>query len=153
MFHASHSIVVGKGQTPGRWTKCEFCSQCTCHDEMKLLQQQCPDEPKEHTTDMPKRFELTTPIAVEAIRLTPDSVHRAAMWTGGVQVEEVDAEDKAKKFVALNIPTNNSENPVVRVQEGDYIVKDPRGRFSKVSKEEFEQYFHPVAGEVNISDG
>lgn len=95
---------------------------------------------------MPRKFELKAPISVEAMELSPITVHKAAIWTGGVEIEEIDPEDNTKRFVALNIPTNRPENPVVRVQEGDYIVKDPQGRFSRVSGEDFDKYFTLVEG-------
>jgi hypothetical protein len=94
----------------------------------------------------PRPYKLKAPLVVEAIQLTPETVKRAAEWTGGVEVMEYDANDHTQKFVALNIPTSRPETPVVRVQHGDWVVKDPAGRFSKVSDEEFQQYLIPVEG-------
>lgn len=95
---------------------------------------------------MPRPYQIKAPIVVEALELTPLTVHKAAVWTGGVEIEEIDPEDRSKRFVALNIPTNRPDMPVVRVSEGDYIIKDPHGRFSKVSKEDFREYLEPVEG-------
>lgn len=89
---------------------------------------------------MPKKYRLITQ-SVEAILLAPESFERAQMWCGGAPVTEIDAVDSKKKFVALNIPTIDG---VVRVGEGEYLVKDPNGRFSKMSKDEFEAKYELV---------
>ena len=87
-----------------------------------------------------KSIELI-PVAVEAIQLTPESVHRAAVWSGSVEVEEIDPFDKTIKFCALNVPTLEG---IKRCQEGDYVVKDNDGNFSVMKKHEFEAKYHLV---------
>jgi hypothetical protein len=91
-------------------------------------------------SNMPKKYTIV-PITVEAIELTPETVDRVVHWTGGVAVTEIDPEDSSKKFVAVNIPTKNG---VERAQTGEVIVKGPRGDFSKITREEFEQFLIPV---------
>lgn len=75
------------------------------------------------------------PVAVEAIQLSAESVHRAAVWSGAVETEEIDPFDKTVRFVALNVPTLQG---IERCQEGDYVVKDNEGNFGVVKKSEFE---------------
>src|SRR4051812_18688184 len=94
----------------------------------------------------PRSYKLKAPLVVEAMQLTPETAKRAAEWSGGVEITEYDANDATKKFVALNIPTSRPEMPVVRVQQGEWIVKDPAGRFSKVTDEEFQWYLIPLEG-------
>ena len=86
---------------------------------------------------MPKRFQLI-PVAVEAIRLDPTNVERAAVWCGGVEITETDALDSTKKFVAINIPTLRGAQ---RASEGDYIIKDRNGGFSVMSAAEFDSKY------------
>lgn len=89
---------------------------------------------------MPKTYKLIV-YTVQAMQLTPDSVDRAALWCGGMVVNEYDANDLSKKFVALNIPTIEG---VKRAQEGDYIVKSESGGFCVVPKREFETKYELV---------
>lgn len=89
---------------------------------------------------MPKTYRLIV-FTVEAIKLTPESVDRAALWAGGKPVEEYDSFDRSKKFVALNVPTLRG---VQRAQEGDYIVKESNGSFNVVSEREFEDKYELI---------
>lgn len=93
---------------------------------------------------MPRQYRLI-PISVEAIQVTPQSVHRAALWCGGIEVEEIDPIDNTKKFSALNIPTLSG---VQRAGEGDYVVKEmsptARGRFRVMRQHEFETKYEPI---------
>lgn len=89
---------------------------------------------------MPKQYRLI-PFAVEAIQLRPDTVKKAAVWCGGIEVEEIDAHDSTKKFVALNIPTING---VVRASEGDYIIKELAGTVSVMKARDFESRYELV---------
>lgn len=93
---------------------------------------------------MPRQYRLI-PVSVEAIQITSESVHRAALWCGGVEVEEIDPIDSTKKFAALNIPTLAG---VQRAGEGDYVVKEmspvAKGRFRVMSKYDFESKYEPV---------
>ena len=92
---------------------------------------------------MPRPYESIEliPVAVTAIQVTPESVHRAAVWSGSVEVEEIDPFDKSIKFCALNVPTLDG---VKRAQEGDYVVQDNEGRFDVIKKAEFEAKYHLV---------
>lgn len=90
---------------------------------------------------MPKKYRLI-PVSVEAMQVTPESVKRAALWCGGVEVEEIDPQDKAKKFAALNIPTLSG---VKRAGETDYIVKGLQGDFSVMNREDFEARYEMVS--------
>lgn len=89
---------------------------------------------------MPKRYRLI-PIDVEAIKITPESVERAARWVGGFEVTEFDPLDSTLKFVALNVPTATE---IMRAQEGDYVVKDLRGRVSVVKGSDFESKYELI---------
>jgi hypothetical protein len=90
--------------------------------------------------DVPRFYQLI-PVSVEAIQLSAENVERAATWSGGIQVIEYDAIDKTRTFVALNIPTVFG---VVRVSEGDYIVKDQKGHFSTMSAAQFESKYEAI---------
>ena len=92
---------------------------------------------------MPRPYQTIelVPVAVEAIQLTPESVHRAAVWCGGVEVEEIDPFDNTIKFCAMNVPTIHG---VQRCQQGDYIVKDSEGNFCVVKRAEFEAKYRLV---------
>lgn len=89
---------------------------------------------------MPKKYRLI-PVSVEAIQLTPETVKRAALWSGGVEIEEIDPEDSTKKFCGLNIPTLTG---VQRAQEGDYILKNLQGHVTVMPKREFEARYEIV---------
>src|SRR5215204_4688636 len=89
---------------------------------------------------LPRQYRLVSGV-VEAMQLTPDQVPAAALWCGGMEVDEIDPLDATKKFVGLNIPTLDG---VKRVSQGDYIVKNLRGEFSKMGPEEFETTYEPI---------
>lgn len=86
---------------------------------------------------MPQKYKLISH-TVEAIQLCPDSSDRVAMWCGGMVIDEYDAQDKTKHFVAMNIPTIVG---VKRASEGDYIVKDGTGVISVWKKNQFESEY------------
>lgn len=86
---------------------------------------------------MPKLYRLIAH-TVEAIQLTAESVERAAMWCGGMVIDEYDAIDSTKKFSGMNIPTLNG---VKRASEGDYIVKGPKGIFTVSPANVFESEY------------
>lgn len=81
---------------------------------------------------MPKRFRLI-PVEsddVEAIQITDaDSISRAVLWVGGVE---------SNGEIAIYVPTTNE---ILRVSEGDYIVKDSFGALAKMTKEQFEKKY------------
>lgn len=90
---------------------------------------------------MPKKYELI-PLAAEAIQITPDSVHRAALWCGGVEAEEIDPFDSTIRNVGLNVPTISG---IHRCSQGDYVVRDPLTNvFSVMSQHEFEKKYRLV---------
>jgi hypothetical protein len=89
---------------------------------------------------MPREYELI-PVHVWAIELTPDSIERAKIWCGGMEVVETDALDNTKKFVALNIPTLQG---VKRASQGDFIVRDVDGVIDVVSPEKFKREYRPI---------
>jgi hypothetical protein len=82
---------------------------------------------------MMRRFRLT-PQFIEAEKLTPETADAIAAWTGGVKVEEIDAEDSTKKFVAVNFPTMQGNQ---RASEGEWVVKGTAGTFKKMGNTEF----------------
>jgi hypothetical protein len=86
---------------------------------------------------MPKTYRVIM-YTVQAIQVLPADVDRAALWCGGVKIEEYDAVDSSRKFVALNIPTING---VERASEGDYVMKTRDGGFRAVPKREFESKY------------
>jgi hypothetical protein len=90
---------------------------------------------------MPRRYQVI-PYEVEAIQLTPESIDRAEIWSGGQRVTEVDAIDHTQKFVALNIPTMTG---VKRAQQGDYVVKHGRGQIEVMSERQFQQTYQLVS--------
>jgi hypothetical protein len=92
--------------------------------------------------NMPRQYRLVAGV-VEAMQLTPDQVSAAALWCGGMEVDEIDPFDSTKKFVGLNVPTL-SANGVERASQGDYIVKNLRGEFSVVKPNEFETTYEPI---------
>jgi len=89
---------------------------------------------------MPKRYQLIA-VAVEAMKLEPENVERVAVWCGGVEVQETDALDSTKKFVALNIPTLRG---VERATQGWYVIRDRNGAFSTMSPEEFQNKYEQI---------
>lgn len=89
---------------------------------------------------MPKRYRLI-PVSVEAIKITPETVQRAATWCGGFEVTEVDPITAGLKFVALNIPTTEE---IKRASLNDYVVKDARGNIKVMSAGEFESQYELI---------
>lgn len=89
---------------------------------------------------MPREYQLI-PVNVTAIKLTPESVERAAQFSGGIQVEEIDPFDRSRRFVALNIPTLYG---MKRASEGEYIVKDQKGIITIMSPSEFESKYQEI---------
>lgn len=67
---------------------------------------------------VPRKFRLI-PLEVEAEKLTPETVRDLVLWCKGLQVEETDPFDDAKKYVAINVPTRHG---MKRASEGSYIV-------------------------------
>lgn len=89
---------------------------------------------------MPRQYRLVAGV-VEAMQLTPQQVQAAALWCGGMEVEEIDPMDSTKKFVGLNIPTLDG---VKRAGQGDYILKHLSGQFEVMSLREFEAKYEPI---------
>jgi hypothetical protein len=89
---------------------------------------------------MPSRYRLI-PVSVEAIQLTPETVERAATWTGGRVVEEIDPVNSLRRFVALNIPTLDG---VKRASEGDFVVKSMGGEFDVMREREFRRRYEGI---------
>jgi hypothetical protein len=87
-----------------------------------------------------RRYRLI-PVDVEAIKLTPATVREAALWCGGMEIEEIDPLDSTKRFVALNVP---SRNGVLRCSEECYIVKDSSGDFTVMSARRFEDTYERI---------
>lgn len=85
------------------------------------------------------------PVDVEAIQLTTNSVREAALWCGGVEVEEIDPTDSTKRFVALNVPTMDG---VCRCQDGNYVVKNSTGDFKIMSRRKFEETYEPITQDI-----
>jgi hypothetical protein len=88
---------------------------------------------------MPNNYELI-PVAVEAIEITPDTVHRAALWCGGREAEEIHPETE-ERTVGLNVPTLKG---VERASQGSYVVKDLNGGFSVKSANEFKREYRAI---------
>lgn len=89
---------------------------------------------------MPRRYRLI-PVSVEAIKIEPESVQRAALWCGGFEVTEVDPKTKSLVFVALNIPTSEE---IKRASLGDYVIKDARGKIKVMSGCDFESQYELI---------
>lgn len=89
---------------------------------------------------MPKRYRLI-PVSVEAIKIEPDSVQRAALWCGGFEVTEVDPDTATVRFIALNIPT---EDEIMRASLGDYVLKDNRGKITVMAEADFESQYELI---------
>jgi hypothetical protein len=105
------------------------------------------DEPDEHPL-MPTLWSMLVidyrrrPIQVKAIQLRSDNAESVAEWCGGQTVEEIERhEDGEKRFVGLNIPTLDG---VIRASEGDYVVKEAHGGFTKISAQEFSSTYEMV---------
>ena len=79
---------------------------------------------------------------VEAVQLTKENVKYVAEWCGGVEVEEIDALDASRRYVGLNLLTE--ESGYIRASEGSYIVKDPAGYFHVAWQGRFEHDFEKV---------
>jgi hypothetical protein len=90
--------------------------------------------------ELPRQYRLVAGV-VEAMQLTPDQVSAAALWCGGMEVDEIDSLDATKKFVGLNIMTANG---VERASQDDYIVKNLRGDFIVMKPGEFESTYEPI---------
>lgn len=78
---------------------------------------------------------------VYARQLVPGQAEDIAQWCGGRVVEVEDAIDSNQKFVGINVPTLGG---AVRASEGDYIIKDNNGAFSKCTRGEFEAEYDEV---------
>lgn len=86
-------------------------------------------------TQMPRHYHLTVGGGeVEAIELTPEKLDKALLWTGGVQVVEIDPFDNVLRFVAINFPTAGE---IRRASQGDFIIKDGLGNLSVMGPNEF----------------
>lgn len=81
------------------------------------------------------------PVDVEAIHLTRDTVREAALWCGGVEVEEIDPTDSSRRFPALNVPTRDG---VCRCSEYGYVVKNSTGDFEVWSQRKFERTYERI---------
>ena len=90
--------------------------------------------------NLPQRYRLI-PVSVEAIQLSVETAERAAVWTGGRIVEEIDPINSTKRFVALNIPTLEG---VQRASDGDYVVRSLGGEFSVMRAREFERKYELI---------
>lgn len=75
---------------------------------------------------------------VEALQVTPETVARAVLWCGGVEVEEIDPLDNKKKYVGINVP---SEHGYSRAGENYWIIKHSDGSFGTMGPEEFSHTF------------
>ncbi len=75
---------------------------------------------------------------VEAEQLCPENAQGLSMWCGGMVIDEYDAEDKTKHFVAMNVPTIMG---MKRAQEGDFIIKDQMGLVTVMRKNQFESKY------------
>jgi hypothetical protein len=87
----------------------------------------------------PKRYRLIESL-FEAVKLTPETVRDVVLWSGGVEVEEIDPIDSSKKFVGINIPTIDG---VKRASQGDYVCKQ-EGDFFIVPGPLFETKFESI---------
>lgn len=81
-----------------------------------------------------------TPDQVEAFQLTPENHSMLAIWCGGREREEIDPET-GDRTVAINVPAIDGP---VRASEGDYIIKDARGRFTRMSEKAFEAEYRII---------
>lgn len=87
----------------------------------------------------PRRYRLIESL-FEAVKLTPETVRDVVLWSGGVEVEEIDPIDSRKKFVGINIPTREG---VKRASQGDYVCKQ-EGDFFVVPGPLFESKFESI---------
>ena len=78
---------------------------------------------------------IKKPYAVEALQLTRDNVNFVANWCKGNIVRMVNPKDPSDIYIGLDVLTYSGQ---VRIQVSDYITKDVRGMFGKVSELEFE---------------
>lgn len=78
---------------------------------------------------------IKKPYAVEALQLTRDNVNFVANWCLGNIVRMVNPNDPSDVYIGLDIVTYSGR---VRVQVSDYITKDVRGQFGKISALEFD---------------
>jgi hypothetical protein len=86
-------------------------------------------------------FYQKKPVIVQATQLSPATAKDLAEWCGGQLVEELDAEDPSKKFVAINIPTLEG---VMRASEGDFVIKGVKGEFYPCKADIFEDTYQKV---------
>lgn len=75
------------------------------------------------------------PEAIEAIQLTSANVNFVANWCDGQVVGGYDLNDPSRTYVGLNV--RSTDNQSIRVQVGDYIVREVSGRFTKLTADQF----------------
>lgn len=78
---------------------------------------------------------------VEAIQLSPDTLQEILEWTGGREVEEIDALDPNHTYVGVNYENGNGH--MLRASEGDYVIKNGNGIFHSRWPEAFLAMYKP----------
>lgn len=88
--------------------------------------------------EMPPRKYKLVDNDFEAMQVTAETADEIEEWTGGRRVEEIDAIDDTRRFVAVNIPTQRGP---ARASQGDYVIKHSDGSLEKVSERKFHERF------------
>jgi hypothetical protein len=63
---------------------------------------------------------------IEAVQLTKENLEEVLEWSGGFEVEEIDALNHELKFVGLNVVTALGPR---RCSEGEWLIKNKDGWF------------------------
>lgn len=71
---------------------------------------------------------------VEAVRVTTDNVKEVAKWCGGEATASTDHYINNPIEVILLVPTLNEP---IEVHNGNWLLKDEEGRFSKMENHDF----------------
>lgn len=95
---------------------------------------------------MPDLYQRRVREKFEALKIGPDTIRRAIIWSHGREVAETNPQDPdGHKLVGINVMT--FKNGVIRVSEGDYLVMF-RSDFESIPASEFEAQFEKVSGDV-----
>lgn len=84
------------------------------------------------------------PVAIEAVRVTPQNVEWVAAWCGGKVERIASPRDPDDVWVALTIPTLEGVMTANTHHGGDWVIRGVRGEFYPCKPDIFEATYERV---------